>query len=105
MSAATGSRPTSTISRAGSAAVSYSDSAVDCQTATASVSPPSGRSSSVAGSSFITSVNTSRAAVSIAPEIIGTCTRASTSSRSEPSPRAASSSERGTRSSPASTDW
>ena len=35
-----------------------------CQTAIAMVSPPSGRSRSVAGSSFITSTNTSSAAVS-----------------------------------------
>src|SRR6185503_10881615 len=46
---ATGTSPTSTIRRAGSAAVSNSDSVVACQTATASVSPSSGRSSSVAG--------------------------------------------------------
>ena len=52
-----------TIISAGSAAVSYSDSCVACHTAMASVSPPSGRSRRVAGSSFITSTNTSSAAV------------------------------------------
>src|SRR4051812_32610998 len=105
MSIATGRRPTSTIISAGSAAVSYRDSVVACQTSMASVSPPSGRRRSVAGSSFITSVNTRSAAVSSAPEISGTCTRPRMSRRSEPSPRAASSRERGTRWSAESTDW
>ena len=63
MASSTGTSPTSTISSAGSAAVSKRESFVASHTATASVSPPSGRSSAVAGSSFITSTKTSSAAV------------------------------------------
>ena len=59
----TGSSPTATMSSAGRAAVSKRESLVASHTVMASVSPPSGRSSAVAGSSFITSTSTSRAAV------------------------------------------
>ena len=53
----TGSSPTATMSSAGSAAASRRESLVASHTVIASVSPPSGRSRAVAGSSFITSTS------------------------------------------------
>ena len=50
-----------------------------------------GRSANVAGSSFITSTNTSSAAVSRLPASIGACTRASVRAGVAPRLRAASS--------------
>jgi hypothetical protein len=51
IAANTGTSPTATMTSAGSAATSKRDSLVASQTAIASVSPPSGRSSAVAGNS------------------------------------------------------
>ena len=60
-------------------------------TRTESVSQLNGRVISVMGSSFMTSTNTSNAAVAMPPRSIGTCTRRSKSTPVAPSPRAASS--------------
>ena len=93
----TGTRPTATSASEGSAASPRRSSRASWLATTASVSVLKGRSTMVAGSSFITSTNTSSAAAKPARRSSGQCTRAASSTPVAPSIRADSPRLRGTR--------
>ena len=76
-----------------------------CQTQTASVSTPNGRSSSVMGSSFTVSIASSAAAASTAYRACGSSTASATRVGRAPRTRALATVSGGTRSRPASTPW
>src|SRR5690348_6080850 len=91
MKNAIGTSPASTSVIEGSAACSHCPSEVSSKTRTARVSHPNGRVINVIGISFMTSTNTSVAAVNRPPRSIGRWTRRRTAQLSSPSPVAASS--------------
>ena len=78
---------------AGSPAISYRESAASCQTRTARVSKPNGRSSSTIGSSLSASTATSTAATARPDRASGRCTPVSTRRGEAPSDSAAEVSE------------
>jgi hypothetical protein len=104
-SSATGTTPATTIVSAGSAASPSRSSLAIWNAITASVSKLNGRSTSVAGSSFITSTNTSSPAASTDGVRIGKCTRTKVSNGELPRLRALASIAGVMCVSPASTDW
>jgi hypothetical protein len=89
--AAAGSSPTATMISAAVDASARRSSAASVCAWVARVSKLNGRITSVAGSSFITSTNTSRPAVSRLPRSIGMCTRRSVAHLPKPRLREASS--------------
>ena len=86
-----GTIPTATIVSDGSAASARRSSFASRYVCVASVSKLNGRSTSVAGSSFITSTNTSNSAAALLRASRGTCTRRSTCHAVDPRLRAAAS--------------
>ena len=91
LSKITGSSPTSTSASDGSAASPSRSSRASWYATTASVSLLKGRSTSVAGSYFITSTNTKRPAAAVERLSSGQCTRPSKAMSLLPSMRAESS--------------
>jgi hypothetical protein len=93
----TGIKPTSTMARLGKAASPSRSSRARLKATTARVSALNGRSTKVAGSSFITSTNTNNSAAKALRRSSGMCSSHSTRQGRAPSSRAVSSTAAGTR--------